>query len=141
MEQELKLYKSRFELLDRVAHAQAMHLRGESKAAVFSTLLDGLLLLMDSAYGFIGSVQYETDTQAPYLLAHAFTNVAWNADTHKFYESCKTTSGLKFSNMNNLWGTVITSKQPVISNDPSKDPRSVGTPAGHPKANTFLVKP
>lgn len=136
---ELEQYKKRFELLDRVAHAQAMHLRGESKPAVFNTLLDGLLKLMNSEYGFIGGVQYEEDG-SPYMLAHAFTNVAWTTASKRFCESCIPT-GLKFSNMNTLFGRVITQKQPVISNHPASDPRAVGTPPGHPEVKAFLGIP
>lgn len=50
-------------------------------------------------------------------------------------------SGLKFHNLNTLFGTVMTSQRPVISNNPSSDSRAGGVPEGHPPLNHFLGLP
>jgi GAF domain-containing protein len=49
--------------------------------------------------------------------------------------------GLKFYNLNSLFGKVMTTQRPVISNDPSSDPRAAGVPEGHPPLNHFLGLP
>lgn len=49
--------------------------------------------------------------------------------------------GLKFYNMNSLFGRVMTSEEPVISNKPKVDPRACGVPKGHPPLNHFLGIP
>ena len=49
--------------------------------------------------------------------------------------------GLKFYNLDTLFGRVMTTSQPVISNNPSSDPRAGGIPEGHPPLNHFLGLP
>lgn len=116
------------------------------ESVVFGTLLDGLLELMSSEYGFIGEIKYEqgndgggggdgtaaaTTATTMYLQTHAITNIAWNEETRQFYEE-NASQGLKFYNLNSLFGTVMTSREPVISNEPKKDDRACGIPSELP---------
>eukprot|EP00978_Attheya_sp_CCMP212_P007762 scaffold18060_cov55-Attheya_sp.AAC.4 len=94
---------------------------------------------MDSEYGFIGEVKREADG-VPYLHTHAITNIAWNTETSKFYDD-NVDAGLKFYNLNSLFGSVITTSKPVISNDCPTDPRGCGIPEGHPPLTKFLGIP
>lgn len=103
---------------------------------VFGVLLDALLDLMNSEYGFIGEVKYEDDGTT-YLQTKSTTNIAWNDATRAFYEE-NVANGLKFYNMNSLFGKCITARQVVISNDPKTDSRACGIPSGHPPLNHFL---
>jgi GAF domain-containing protein len=50
-------------------------------------------------------------------------------------------TGLKFYNLKSLFGTVMTTQRPVISNNPSLDTRACGIPEGHPPLNHFLGLP
>jgi len=43
--------------------------------------------------------------------------------------------------MNSLFGNVMVTEKPVISNNPKKDPRACGVPEGHPPLNHFLGIP
>jgi signal transduction histidine kinase/ActR/RegA family two-component response regulator len=106
---------------------------------IFGDLLTSLLDLMNSEYGFIGEIHYD-DEGVVFLQTHAITNIAWDAATQKFYEE-NAESGLKFYNLNSLFGKVITTKKTVISNDPTNDPRACGIPEGHPPLNYFLGIP
>jgi signal transduction histidine kinase/CheY-like chemotaxis protein len=106
---------------------------------VFGHLLDGLLELMDSEYGFIGEIKYDNEG-IMFLQTHAITNIAWNASTQAFYEE-NVESGLKFTNLDSLFGKVLTTKEPVISANPATDPRACGLPEGHPPLNYFLGIP
>jgi GAF domain len=95
---------------------------------VFGVLLDALLDLMNSEYGFIGEVKYEEDG-----------TIFLQTKSRKFYED-NVANGLKFYNMNSLFGKCIMAKQVVISNDPKTDSRACGIPSGHPPLNHFLGK-
>jgi GAF domain-containing protein len=75
-----------------------------------------------------------------FLQCHAITNIAWNDATHKLYKE-NVEQGLRFYNLNTLFGTVMTSGKPVISNNPRTDPRASGIPKGHPPLNHFLGIP
>lgn len=93
---------------------------------MFNGLLLSMLDLMSSEYGFVGEMMYEADGTM-YLLSHAITNIAWNAETRELYEQNSAT-GLRFQSFDNLFGSVVTSKEVVISNNPREDPRAKGVP-------------
>ncbi|MEB3289530.1 MAG: histidine kinase dimerization/phosphoacceptor domain -containing protein [Leptolyngbya sp.] len=139
-------------LLDTICQAQSQFITTGNRLAIFEDLLTGLLELSNSEYGFIGEVLFRDDGYAdiqdvflkirgvPYIKTHSITNVAWNEETQKFYEE-NYQSGMEFSNMNTLFGAVITTEEPVIANHPSTDPRRGGTPDGHPPLHSFLGLP
>jgi len=102
-------------------------------------LLNGLLSTTESEYGFIGEVLYKDD-DSPYLKTHAITNIAWNDETQKLYEEWSE-KGLEFTNMDTLFGQVITTGKIVVSNSPATDPRAAGLPEGHPPMHSFLGIP
>ena len=181
-QQQQQQQQSREHLLDTIARVQRQFFQSVSPREVFGGLLEGLLDLMSSEYGFIGEVKYEEQDQDDggerrmYLQTHAITNIAWNQATRQFYEdniesgtyaksymkkksegdvskrqaphisrySALTSlplSGLKFYNLNTLFGKVMMTQRPVISNNPSTDPRAGGVPEGHPPLNHFLGLP
>ena len=72
---------------------------------VFGCLLDGLLDLMQSEYGFIGEIKHEDDGTM-YLQTHAITNIAWNQSTRQFYDD-NTNQGLRFYNLNTSTSLVV----------------------------------
>ena len=106
--------------------------------STMNTMLDTLLELTDSEYGFVGEVHYEDGK--PYLKTHAITNIAWNDETQKLYNELSE-KGFEFRKLETLFGQVMTSKQPVLSNNPKTDPRSGGLPEGHPEMHSFLGVP
>lgn len=126
-------------LMQTISRAQAEFISENSTSTMFNRLLVDLLAISNSAYGFIGEVLY-TDEQEPYLKTHAITNIAWNEETRQFYAD-NAPQGLEFFNLNTLFGAVLSSKAPVISNKPSIDPRSGGLPDGHPPLDAFMGVP
>ncbi len=106
---------------------------------LFNGLLDTLLGVTQSEYGFIGEVFHQTDG-TPYVLSYATTNIAWSEETKQLYEANKS-KGMIFSRLDSLYGAVLKSGQPVISNQPLTDSRSCGLPVGHPPLNSFLGLP
>jgi GAF domain len=129
----------KLELLNTIARVQRQFFHSESPKIIFGCMLDALLHLTDSEYGFIGEIKYEDDG-TKYLQTHAITNIAWDQVTRQFYDD-NINQGLKFTNMNTLFGTVITTKEVVISNTPLTDKRAGGIPKGHPPLNHFLGIP
>lgn len=105
----------------------------------FKTLLDEILALTGSEYGFIGEI-LRTASGDPYLKTYAITNIAWNAATRAFYEANAPT-GMEFFNLKTLFGAALTNGSPVIANNPAQDPRRGGLPEGHPPLNAFLGLP
>jgi GAF domain-containing protein len=127
------------DLLTTIVKVHRKFFDSESSNITFGYFLEALLDIMDSEYGFIGEIKYEDDGTM-YLQTRAVTNIAWNDETQKFYEE-NVEQGLRFCNLKTLFGTVMTTGKPVISNNPSIDPRAGGIPAGHPPLNHFLGIP
>ncbi|NIQ00760.1 MAG: hypothetical protein GWM98_10490, partial [Nitrospinaceae bacterium] len=73
----------------------------------------------------------------PYIKTIALTNISWNEKTQALYDQYAPL-GFEFDNMNTLYGEVVQTERPVISNDPAHDPRSGGLPEGHPPLKSFL---
>jgi len=126
-------------MLDAINRAQSQFIKDSDSQIIFDDLLKNLLTLTNSEYGLIGEVLYNTKGE-PYLKIHAITNIAWNKDMKEFYEK-NAPKGMEFYNLKTLFNAVITTGKPVISNDPSSDPRRGGLPKGHPLINSFLGLP
>lgn len=137
-EAEKKL-KSSLCLLSSIKNAQSKYIIESYSKQLFDELLDETLNLTQSEFGFIGEILKDQDGK-PFLNTHTITNIAWNKVTRKLYDQ-NASLGMEFHNLDSLFGTVITTGKPVISNDPSNDPRSCGLPKGHPPLKSFLGLP
>ena len=135
---ELALQRNH-ELLNSITWAQSQFIQDADSNAVFDQLLSALLKLTNSEYGFIGEVLYTGDNQ-PYLRSYALTDISWNDEARDLYNSTMR-SGMEFYNQNTLFGTVLVTGKPIISNDPANDPRSGGLPNGHPPLTAFMGIP
>ena len=136
LEEQLRQQRKLLDMLHRSTTDFVM--KGDFRKAM-DALLDTLLELTESEYGFTGEVLYKENKQA-YLKTHSMTNIAWNDETQALYEQYEK-SGFEFHNLDTLFGRVITSGEAVISNDPASDPRAMGLPEGHPVMNSFMGVP
>ena len=125
-------------LLESINSAQSQFILEADAADIFDALLKNILSLTRSEYGFIGEVIFTAEGK-PYLKTHAITNIAWNEETKALYE--KYAPNMEFYNLKTLFGEVMITGRPVISNNPSADPRRGGLPQGHPPLNSFLGVP
>ncbi len=101
----------------------------------FLQLLPDVLKVSQSDFGFLAEVEYGT-SGAPYFLSHAVVDVYKpNYGPHDIV------SNLQFHNLNTLNGAVMTSRRPVLTNDPGRDPRSGGLPHGHARLKAYLGLP
>ncbi len=128
-----------FGLLEALHRAQNRFIEGADRHEIFNGLLNALLDLMSSEYGFIGEVLYNEEGR-PHLKMHVITNVSWSAETQQLFERTQA-AGMEFHNLDTLFGHVITEGRPVISNNPATDPRRGGTPPGHPELRSFMGLP
>lgn len=126
-------------LLRTVNRAQARFIEGTGRADLFDSLLEAVLKLTDSEFGFIGEVFYTEENQ-PYLKMQSISNISWNDETRALYERMADT-GMEFRNLNTLFGRVMTESRPIISNDPPHDPRAGGLPHDHPPLHAFAGMP
>ena len=139
-------------LLQAISSIQTQFLSDAEPAIIFDGMLDCLLELTESEYGFIGEIFLADDGNPiveesymkfrgrPYLKTHAITNIAWNEETRAFYAE-NAPKGMEFHNLQTLFGATIVTGEPVIANSPSDDPRRGGLPDGHPPLNAFLGVP
>ena len=126
-------------LLEVINDVQSQFLRDGQAKAGFENLLQATLSATESEYGFVGEVFY-TDENHPYIKMMALTNIAWDEESKAVYEK-HASNGIEFRNLNTLFGNVLTTGKPVISNNPADDPRSGGIPEGHPPLNSFMGVP
>lgn len=127
------------DLLKAITRAQSQFISDVDPNILFDEVLRNILSLTQSEYGFIGEILYTAGGE-PFVKTHAISNIAWNEEMQAFYEK-HAPDGMEFYNLKTLWGEVITTGKPVISNNPSADPRSGGLPEGHPSLNVFLGLP
>lgn len=125
-------------LMQAITRSQGAFISTADTRQAFEGLLQDMLELTGSEYGFIGEV-HQRDGQ-PYLKTHAISNIAWNDETRRFYDE-HAPLGMEFTNLKSLFGAALLSAEPVIANDPALDPRSGGLPPGHPPLNAFLGLP
>lgn len=125
-------------LLTAMSRVQSLYIDEAKPKAVFDIMLQELLDLTGSPYGFIGEV-LRSATQEPYLRTHAITDIAWNEGTKALM--AQGAPNLEFRNLKTLFGHVMTTGRPVLANDPAHDPRSGGLPPGHPPMHAFLGLP
>ncbi|MDN0083454.1 EAL domain-containing protein [Crenobacter sp. SG2305] len=126
-------------LLQKLTQIHTRFIQKDDPHQLFSLLLDLLLSEAGSEYGFIGEVLREPDG-TPYLKVHVISEIGWDAESRALYMQHRS-GGMLFRNLDTLFGATLTSGKPVIANDPANDPRSGGTPPGHPVFDNYLGLP
>ncbi|MGA7179033.1 MAG: EAL domain-containing protein [Thiobacillaceae bacterium] len=127
-------------MLEAIRQAQARFIVDTTPRESFGDLLDILLSITESEYGFIGEVFNKNDG-TPYLKTHSITNIAWNEETRALYNKYSAEQGMEFHNLKTLFGQVLVTGKPVIANNPVNDPRAGGLPPGHPAMRSFMGLP
>ncbi|MEZ5643686.1 MAG: PAS-domain containing protein [Burkholderiaceae bacterium] len=126
-------------MLDAIRRAQASYIDARDRTLVFDALLQSMLDLTESGYGFVGEVLTGDDGQ-PYMRTHAMTDISWDEPSRAMMAEHRA-RGVEFRNPGTLIGRVLTTQQPVITNDPVHDPHAGGLPKGHPGMSAFLGIP
>lgn len=126
-------------MLHAISEAQSDFITDADPHPTFDRLLTRLLDITDSEYGFIGEVLRDGN-DTPFLRIYAITDMSWDDASRALYQSV-VNGGFEFRNPNTLFGRVLATGQPVISDDPARDPRRGGLPQGHPALHAFMGLP
>lgn len=129
------------QLFDIVVAAHQSFLLDRNLGSACDTVFERLLSVSQSAYGFIGIIQYEEER--PSLYIPSISNISWDQTTHAWYEQQRQSrGGLIFNKLDNLFGHVVTHNTLVCCNDLPSHPASRGvSPRGHPHLDSFLGIP
>lgn len=127
-------------VLEAMVRAHGPAVRHATAREVFSNLLDGLIELSGSAYGFIGEIDH--DAGGPFLRSWAISDIAWDTASRDFFQTAMRERGyLEFHQLDTLYGVTLQTGEMVIANDPVNDPRAYGLPPGHPPLGSYLGVP
>lgn len=106
----------------------------------YQLMLDWLLKLTESEYGYIGYHKRNDKTGQLFLQTVVISDVAWNDEIRAQYLDVNGT--IKLQELNSLFGEVIKTGKPCLSNSPRTDPRACRKlPKGHPILHSFLGLP
>lgn len=125
--------------LKKISDIQDMYINGESQSVLFENILNFLLSITKSEFGFIGKILREPDN-TPYLKTYAISDISWDESSKQLYHESEI-EGLELRNLNTLFGHTMRTHEVVICNDPNNDPRAGGVPAGHPAIKAYLGMP
>jgi PAS domain S-box-containing protein len=100
-------------LLNALSRVQAEFITESERKLLFDDLLEDLLFLTQSEYGFIGEVRH-TAAGKPFLKTHAITNVTWDQKTRELYDKYAAV-GMELNNLKSLIDETLKTGKPVIS--------------------------
>lgn len=126
-------------ILEAVQQAQAAFIEADDKRQAFTRLLGALLDVTDSAFGFVGEVQFDLQDK-PFIKLHAITDIAWDETSRQMHDN-QLDAGMEFRNLQTLFGHALTTRDVVIANDPVHDARAGGLPTGHAPLQAFMGIP
>lgn len=107
--------------------------------ATLDAMLDSLLELTDSEFGFLAEV-LDDDRDTPYLRIQSITNMAWDPTSEEMFSRVGTDQ-FEFRDLSNMLGVSI-HQENVVSVDESESPGLFKRlPKGHPSIHTFLSVP
>jgi PAS domain S-box-containing protein len=97
---------------------------------IAALVLERAQRLTGSKFGYVGYI----DPQTGYLVSPTISRDIWDI--------CQVAGkDIIFKEFTGLWGWVLKSRQPLLTNSPAEDPRSSGTPSGHIPIERFLSAP
>jgi len=128
-------------LMRALLRAQGLVISKAERQQVYATLLDELLQITDSAYGFVGEVQTDA-TGRQEVLVQALADASSRGIAPQ-EQALVVGRQLAFRRPDSLVTAVLRSAAPVIANDPSNDPRRTaqGLPHGHRPLSSYLGLP
>lgn len=135
----LQALERQHRLVHTISRMQSRFIDTAQHREAFDHLLNDLLSLTGSEYGFVGEVFYDAPDQ-PWLNIHAISNITWDDASRAAYARTATT-GMPFRRLDTLFGSALLTGEPVVANQPQTDPRAGGIPQGHPPLRHFLGLP
>lgn len=126
-------------LLDIISRMQSRFIREADPYTVFTEVLEDILALTKSGYGFIGEILHSGERQ-PSLKMYA---VAGKAGDHKSCEGRRDNvlEAMAWADVEALFGDALLSDKPLVENHPGVAARCAKLPGGHPGLRAFLGIP
>ncbi|MBP2849920.1 diguanylate cyclase [Dickeya oryzae] len=125
-------------LLELINRAQKIFLEKTDIQEACMSIFDDLLSISASEFGFIGQVREHENKKVLHIVA--ISNVSWNGDSKNSYDTFLQNK-LQFTSLDNLFGHVVTTGKPLITNSPRAHSASRGVPKGHPILRQFMGLP
>lgn len=126
-------------LLQAISTLQSRFIGHVPMGTLFKECIESILTLTDSEYGFVGEAFFTPDS-IPYFKIQALSDSVWKSVSRDFYARYAPI-GLEFYNLDNLFGSILKTGQPVIINDLSAGHYGRLLPEGHPGIDSFLGLP
>ena len=137
--QTQETYRRSSDLIDSIRKAQSAFIAEGDTDRLYQTLLELLVTMTGSGFGFLDEVCREDDGTV-YKRSLALSDIPRNANMQRLYEALAA-GGFEFWNLNNLAGAPALTGELLIANNPASHPRSGGLPAGHPPVDSFMGIP
>lgn len=116
----------------------AFILEGKFRATLDS-MLDSLLKLTDSEFGFLAEVLF-TPKNAPFLRVQSITDISWSPEAAEMYSRVGTEK-FEFHELDNMLGESIRRREIVTVNAGESEELFSNLPVGHPEIRTLLSVP
>jgi PAS domain S-box-containing protein len=126
-------------ILRAISDAQARFIGEAEPAAGFAGMVENLLQLTGSEFGLVGEVEVPPGG-SPTLAVHAFSERTPGAAAQRFFAD-HPRSGRHITELDNLFGEVIRSGQPLITSDFAHVPRRDLTVPESPRTERYLALP
>jgi PAS domain S-box-containing protein len=126
-------------LFAAISHMKEVFIRESDHTVLFDQILKDLIALTGSQYGLVAEVLQDEDGN-DLIRVLSLSDLAWNQDSRPWYAE-NSAKGFIYAKLDNLLGSVVTGRAPVITNDPRHYPHGFGLPAGHPDISAFLGIP
>lgn len=128
-------------LLDLLNEVQRTFLLDRDIHEACKALFKPLLKLTESQFGFIGIARHG-EAGALCLEVPSISHMSWDAPSASWQDQhMQPGASMVFTNLDNLFGRVITQHTTVMSNNPVGDDPSHAVPPGHPALESFLGIP
>ncbi|SNC76322.1 PAS domain S-box-containing protein [Marinobacter sp. es.048] len=116
----------------------AFILEGKFRATLDS-MLDNLLELTDSEFGFLAEVLF-TPKNSPFLRVQSITDISWSPEAAEMFSRVGTEK-FEFHELDNMLGEAIRRREIVTVNASESEELFTDLPKGHPRIRTFLSVP
>jgi signal transduction histidine kinase/ActR/RegA family two-component response regulator len=127
-------------VLEFITRFQSHVLATGDLAGAFDEVLELAVWITDSEFGFVGEVEEgpgpNGEHRPPVLVSRSITDIAWD-DASRAFLAAAGEQGLRFENLESLFGITLTTGETVFANT-LDDPRRGGTPHGHPPILHYL---
>lgn len=126
-------------LLDAIRRAHELFLTTSDAQPVYSFLLNALVTLTESEYGFLDEVD-QADEGNIFKRSLALSDICWDGSSRELYQELVSRNRV-FPERDNLAWQPVKTRKPVIVNRDLGAARQSGLPSGHPQLSSFMGLP